>query len=100
MNLNHWLTISNIILEMSNKHCPRPHYWKVRNTGHRDLLVKKKWGLRGAYASKFIVGREAMQRIIETHDDYLLVRFEFKDLFWGKILIDDNLEKLANNYPC
>ena len=100
MDLNNLLTIAHIILERSHKHCPRPHYWKVRHTGYRDLLKKKKWALRGAYASKFIAGREAMQRIIEERDGYLLVRFEFKDLFWDEVLMDDRLDKVADNDPC
>lgn len=99
MNPNNWFNICNILLERSEKHCPRPHYWKVRNKGYRELLIKKKWGLRGAYASKFIAGREVMQRIIEKYDDHLVVRFEFKDLFWDEILLDDNLEKSAGEDP-
>jgi hypothetical protein len=41
-----------------------------------------------------------MQRIIEQHDEYLLIRRKFKDLFWDDVLMDDSLDMLTDQDPC
>lgn len=57
----------------------RPHNWKVRREGFRELLLSKGWILRGAYASKWIAGKEVIASgIREEHPDFYIVRFCLK----------------------
>ena len=63
----------------------KPHLWRIRKSGHRELFLSKRWGMRGAYASKIIAGREVMKTIVEEFDNYILCRFQLKDGFWSDI---------------
>ena len=61
------------------------HYWKIRRNGYRELLLLKGWGMRGAYASKFIRGEEVMLTIARKTDDHYLCCFQLKSNFWSLI---------------
>ena len=63
----------------------RPHLWRIRAEGYRDLLLSKRWTMCGAYAAKNIRRRTVMVTIVEEHDDYYLCRFQLKDDFWADI---------------
>ncbi len=63
----------------------RPHLWRIRAEGYRDLLLSKRWTMCGAYAAKDIRRRMVMVTIVEEHDDYYLCRFQLKDDFWADI---------------
>ena len=67
------------------------HLWKIRREGYRDLMISKKWTLRGAYAEKRIGQHWYMQRTVQVFPDYNLVLFECKDDFWKDILKKDKL---------
>lgn len=60
-------------------------YWKLRNTGYRDLLIGHGWGMRGAYAEKSINGVSIMQTIVARYSTYLLCCFQRKADFWSDI---------------
>jgi hypothetical protein len=66
----------------------RPHLWKLRRKGFRELIIRHNWGLRGAYASKFIGGREIMMRTVEETEGYTVVLLMIKDDFWAGITND------------
>ena len=66
----------------------RPHLWRIRAEGHRELLIAKGWGLCGGYARKRIHGREVMVTTVEKNSDYDLCRFQLKDDFWTKATAD------------
>jgi len=61
------------------------HYWKLRKDGLRDLLIKKRWGLRGAYAEKIIHGQTIKMIEVKETDEYLLYCFLRSDDFWANI---------------
>ena len=63
----------------------KPHYWKIRRKGFRELQLLKGWGMRGAYASKMIRGEEVMQTIARKTDDHYLCCFRLKSDFWSLI---------------
>jgi hypothetical protein len=63
----------------------RPHVWRLRKAGLRDLLRSKGWGMRGAYAEKAIGGRHVVARTIEEQTEWVVCRFELKELFWAEI---------------
>ena len=63
----------------------RPHLWRIRAEGYRDLLLSKRWTMCGAYAAKNICRRTVMVTTVEEHDDYYLCRFQLKDDFWADI---------------
>ena len=63
----------------------RPHLWRIRAEGFRDLLLSKRWTMCGAYAAKDIRRRTVMVTTVEEHDDYYLCRFQLKDDFWADI---------------
>ena len=63
----------------------RPHYWRIRAQGWRDLLLSKRWTMCGAYAAKHIRRRQVMATIVEKHDDHFLCRFQLKDDLWAGI---------------
>jgi len=63
----------------------KPHYWKIRRKGFRELQLLKGWGMRGAYASKLIRGEEVMQTIARKTDDHYLCCFRLKSDFWSLI---------------
>ncbi|MEW6710302.1 MAG: hypothetical protein AB1403_10810 [Candidatus Riflebacteria bacterium] len=64
----------------------RRHLWKIRRQGFRELLLKKKWLMRGGYAEKKIGGHYYMSTIVKQFSQFYLVLFERKDEFWRKIL--------------
>lgn len=41
-------------------HTSRPHGWKIRRKGFRELLLSKGWSRRGAYAEKSIAGHDTI----------------------------------------
>ena len=63
----------------------RPHIWRIRGEGWRELLLSKQWVMRGAYATKQIRRRQVVVTIVEKHDDYFLCRFQLKDDLWADI---------------
>jgi len=66
----------------------RPHLWRIRNKGYRELLLSKKWTMCGGYAVKTIRGRQVMVMTVEEHDDYILSAFQLKGDFWARITTD------------
>ena len=66
----------------------RPHLWRIRADGYRELLLSKRWTMHGGYASKKIHRRDVMVTIAEKHADYFLCRFQLKDDFWARISAD------------
>ena len=81
----------------------KKHYWRIRNKGFRELLIKKGWHLMGGYASKVIQGRVVIQFLVEKTDDYFLCSFQLKSDFWAdidtgrKTLDDFNLTNVMPN---
>ena len=71
----------------------KPHFWKLRRNGYRDLLQSKGWSFRGAYAEKTIAGRTVMLRNVENREDHFLCRLELKDDFWANITSDARQEE-------
>lgn len=64
----------------------RVHTFKIRREGFRELLLSKDWGMRGAYASKTIAGRECIiSGAGGDHPDYLI----------GKICLKHPVEKVT-----
>jgi len=63
----------------------RPHYWKLRAEGARELFIKHGWGLCGGYARKTIRGREVMMTVASKGKDFCLYCFEFKADRWADI---------------
>ena len=63
----------------------RKHLWRLRNDGHRDLLIKHRWGLRGAYAEKTIRGKTYMMTMAAKLDDHVVCWLRLKDDFWAEI---------------
>lgn len=57
----------------------KPHYWKLRAAGTRDLFIKHGWGLCGGYARKSIRGREVMMTMATKGQEFGLYRFSLKD---------------------
>lgn len=76
----------------------RPHKWKIRKEGLRDLFILHRWGLRGGYASKFIKGREVMCiKYYEADDsDYAVYQFMLKDNFWADITTNARKQEMAD----
>ena len=66
----------------------RPHFWRIRAEGWRELLLSKRWTMCGAYAAKHILRRQVMVTIMEKHDDYFLCRFQLKDDLWADVTAD------------
>ena len=63
----------------------RPHLWRIRAEGIRELLLSKRWTMCGAYAAKHIRRRQVMVTVVEKNDDYFLCRFQFKDDLWADV---------------
>lgn len=73
----------------------RPHYWRLRAEGYRELLSSKNWRFRGAYAAKSIHGREVMLIIVEKGADTFLCRLQLKDDLWS-VITKGHLRAVAN----
>ncbi len=66
----------------------RPHTWKLRADGFRELFLSKGWSMRGGYSQKSIAGRQVMVLIIKKTPDYYVCQFGLKDDFWANITRD------------
>jgi hypothetical protein len=63
----------------------RKHYWRLRAEGHRELLIKHRWHLKGAYCEKSVKGRRVMLTMVRRHPDYFVVCLCDKDDFWADV---------------
>jgi hypothetical protein len=62
----------------------RPHLWRLRIVGHRELLIEHRWSLKGGYGEKRIGGHSVMLTMVERHEDHCLVRLCHKDDYWAQ----------------
>jgi len=62
-----------------------PHRWRLRRAGFRELLLAKRWRMKGAYAEKTIAGRTVMLRTIEEGADFTICCVQLKADFVAEL---------------
>ena len=71
-----------------NRSHRKPHLWRIRAEGFRELMISRRWGMRGAYAEKSIRGASVMQTIVSQTEAHYVCRFQRKYDFWAAVLRD------------
>ena len=64
----------------------KPHLWRLRREGFRELLLAKRWRMMGAYAEKTIARRTVMIRTVEEGKDYTVCCVQFKADFASELV--------------
>jgi hypothetical protein len=68
----------------------QPHLRRIRADGYRELLISRRWDMRGAHAEKSIRGARVMQTIVSKTQSHFVCRFQRKEDFWAAILRDQD----------
>jgi hypothetical protein len=67
----------------------KPHYWKIRKAWFRQFLIAHRWGLRGAYSSKYFGGHEYMMTKAGEQGENYIVCIRRKEDFWAVVSRED-----------
>lgn len=77
----------------------KPHFWKLRAGGFRELMLAHHWRPRGAYCSKLVCRHDYMLTVVEKTDAWFLCKIQRKSDYWADVERECLARRAADGRP-